>query len=65
MYRFEVALLVEEKLGPDLGGIVMMFLKEDPVPYVWHVEETPSPWDHEALVWCDPQAMVNLPLFAP
>ena len=63
MYRFEVALLVEEKLGPDLGGIVMMFLKEAPTPYVWHVEETPSPWD--PLIWCDPQALVNLPLFAP
>lgn len=63
MYRFEIRLMLQDKFGRDLGGLILSFLKRDPVPYLWYVEVPPSPWD--ALISVDTSAMVNLPLFAP
>jgi hypothetical protein len=66
MYLFELELLLHEKLGKDLGGLLMSFLKEDPKPFAWEwvVERPPSsPWDLPVEVdSCDG---VALPLFAP
>ena len=61
MYRFEVRLLLDERLCPDLANIIMEFLRQDPEPALWHVEPEPSPWD--PLV--DLPDVCGLPLFAP
>ena len=64
MYIFELELLVREKLGKDVGNLLMSFLKEDPQPFLWQFECCPSnPWD--PLVEVDPSDGVALPLFAP
>ena len=66
MYLFELEMLLREKLGKDLGGLLMSFLKEDPQPFLWEwVDERPlsSPW--ELPVEVDSCDGVGLPLFAP
>ena len=63
MYYFEVELLVDEKLGKDLGKLLMSFLKENPKPWVWHIEPVLSPWD--CLTEVDPNDGIELPMFAP
>ena len=64
MYYFEVELLVNERLGKDLGTLLMSFLKEDPKPWCWPVSRPLlSPWD--PLVEVDPCDGIELPLFAP
>ena len=65
MYYFELELLVHEKLGRDVGGLLMSFLKEDPKPFQWDIERPmpSSPWD--PLVEVDSCFGVELPLFAP
>jgi len=63
MYRFEVRLLIDERLGPDLTDIIMQFLREDPEPVLWNVQPEPSPWD--ALTEVDPCAAIGLPIFSP
>ena len=39
MLRIEVELLLAERIGKDLKNIVFSFLKEDPEPFLWGVEE--------------------------
>ena len=65
MYYFEVESLVTERLGRDLGNLLMSFLKEDPKPWCWpHVPRCPlSPWDLPVEV--DPCDGIELPLFSP
>ena len=64
MYYFEVELLVNERLGRDLGNLLMSFLKEDPKPWCWPIDvPLLSPWDPPVEV--DPCDGVELPLFAP
>ena len=65
MYVFEVKMLACEKLGNDLGNLLMSFLKEDPVPWCWGFDEDVprSPWDCCTAV--DPCDQIDLPLFAP
>ena len=64
MYYFEVELLVNERLGRDLGQLLMSFLKEDPKPWCWPIEvPLLSPWEIQVEV--DPCDGVDLPLFAP
>ena len=67
MYYFEVELLVNERLGRDLGNLLMSFLKEDPKPWCWPIDGpasvVSSPWDSPVEV--DPCYGVELPLFAP
>ena len=63
MYYFEIELLVDEKLGKDLGQLLMSFLKEDPKPWVWPIEPMLNPWD--SLIEVDPSDGIDLPLFAP
>ena len=63
MYYFEVELLVDERLGKDLGKLLMSFLKEDPKPWCWPIYRPIDPWD--PLVEVDPCDGVALPLFAP
>ena len=63
MYYFEVELLVNERLGRDLGLLLMSFLKEDPKPWCWPILPQPSPWD--PLIEVDACDGVELPLFAP
>jgi len=63
MYYFEIELLVDEKLGKDLGQLLMSFLKEDPKPWVWPIEPMLNPWD--SLIEVDPNDGIDLPLFAP
>ena len=63
MYYFEIELLVDEKLGKDLGQLLMSFLKEDPKPWCWPIETMLSPWD--PLTEVDACDGVELPLFAP
>ena len=64
MYLFELELLLREKLGTDLGRLLMGFLKEDPKPFLWQVERpVMSPWDSRVEV--DPCDGIGLPLFAP
>ena len=64
MYFFEVELLIKERLGNDLGFLLLSFIKEDPKPHIWPMLVLePSPWD--PLIEVDPDAGVNLPLFAP
>ena len=64
MYFFEVEILLNERIGRDCASLVMSYVKEDPVPMEWPIDETePSPWDTLAEVeacWG-----VGLPLFAP
>ena len=64
MYFFEVELLINERLGKDLGALLLSFIKEDPKPHIWPllVLET-SAWD--ALAEVDPDDGIELPLFAP
>ncbi len=65
MYRIEVELLLAERIGKDLKDIVFSFLKEDPEPFLWGVEEMHpfDPWDScTAVDACDG---IDLPLFAP
>ena len=52
MYYFELKSLVYEKMGRDLGSLVLGFLKEDPVPWCWDVEPQISPWDPLVEVDC-------------
>lgn len=63
MYYFEVELLVNERVGKDVGLLLMSFLKEDPKPWCWPIEPQPSPWD--TIVEVDACAGIELPLFAP
>jgi hypothetical protein len=64
LYFSEVEALLIERIGTDLGWLLLSFVKEDPKPHYWVVEDpTPSPWD--PLVEVDPMAGVDLPLFAP
>ena len=55
MFYFEVELLLKQRLGGDLGKLLLSFLKEDPKPWHWpwtfvsgrkffHV----SPWSSES-----------------
>ena len=64
MYFFEIEMLAKEKLGHDLGTLLMSFLKEDPKPWSWPVERPLlSPW--VCPVEVDPNDGIDLPLFAP
>jgi hypothetical protein len=63
MYYFEVELLINERLGKDLGALLLSFVKEDPKPHIWSIMVLPSPWD--SLTEVDPNDGVELPLFAP
>ena len=63
IYYFEIELLLKERLGRDLGNLIMSFLKEDPKPWCWPISPQPSPWD--PLVCVDASDGVELPLFAP
>ena len=63
MYYFEVELLINERLGKDLGALLLSFVKEDPKPHIWSLMVVPSPWD--SLTEVDPNDGVELPLFAP
>ena len=63
MYYFEVELLVNERLGKDLGALLLSFIKEDPKPHIWPMRLEPSPWDSRTDV--DPDDGIELPLFAP
>jgi hypothetical protein len=63
MYYFEVELLINERLGKDLGALLLSFVKEDPKPHIWSIMVLPSPWD--TLTEVDPNDGVELPLFAP
>ena len=64
MYFFEVEQLINERLGKDLGYLLLSFIKEDPQPHIWSMLVLePSPWD--PLVEVDTNAGVDLPLFAP
>ena len=63
MYFFEIELLLKERLGHDLGYLLLSFIKEDPKPHIWSMlvlEPSPDP-----LVEVDTNAGVDLPLFAP
>lgn len=63
IYYFEIELLLKERLGRDLGNLIMSFLKEDPKPWCWPISPQPSPWD--PLVCVDASDGIELPLFAP
>ena len=63
MFYFEVELLLKQRLGGDLGKLLLSFLKEDPKPWHWPITPQPSPWD--PLVEVDPHDGIDLPLFAP
>jgi len=64
MYFFEIENLAKERLGNDLGALLMSFLKEDPEPWSWEISDPlPSPWD--ALTHVDASDGIDLPLFAP
>ena len=64
MYFFELELLAEERLGRDLGKLLVSFLKEDPKPFIWELPRPPSsPWD--PLCYVDPCDGHELPLFSP
>ena len=64
MYFFEIENLAKERLGNDLGALLMSFLKEDPKPWSWEFcTPQPSPWD--ALIHVDASDGIELPLFAP
>ena len=64
MYFFELELLVEERLGKDLGQLLVSFLKEEPTPFIWELPRPHlGPWD--PLCCVDPCDGVTLPLFAP
>ena len=64
MYEFEVEMLVNERMGRDLGTLLMSFLKEDPKPWCWSVDvPLMSPWCSPIEV--DPCEGIELPLFAP
>ena len=64
MYFFEIENLAKERLGNDLGALLMSFLKEDPKPWSWEFcTPQPSPWD--ALTHVDASDGIELPLFAP
>jgi len=63
MYDFEIELLLNERLGKDLGKLLFSFLKEAPVPWCWPITPQLSPWD--PLVEVDPDDGIDLPLFAP
>jgi len=63
MYFFEIENLAKERLGNDLGALLMSFLKEDPQPYWEFCIPQPSPWD--ALTQVDASDGIELPLFAP
>ena len=65
MLLFEVQMLLDEKFGRDLGGLVMSFFKEDPAPFEWRQDDQIlyNPWNH--LCEVDPLAGVDLPLFSP
>ena len=63
MYFFEIEMLANERLGRDLGTLLMSFLKEDPKPWCWPIDPLLSPWDSPVEV--DPCYGIELPLFAP
>ena len=63
MYYFEVELLVNEKLGRDLGRLLLDFIREDPKPWIWPERPLLSPWELPTCV--DPDDGIDLPLFAP
>ena len=63
MYYFELEMLLNERMGRDLGKLLMSFLKEDPKPWRWPISPRPSPWD--SLTEVDPCDGIELPLFAP
>ena len=62
MFRFEVEMLLEEKIGKDLKNVVFSFLRQDPEPFIWQTV-TSSPWD--PLTCVDADDGIELPLFAP
>ena len=64
MYYFLIELLGKERLGRDLGLLLMSFLKEDPKPWCWPIDvPLMSPWNSPVEV--DPCEAIELPLFAP
>ena len=64
MYYFEIEMLANERLGRDLGNLLMSFLKEDPKPWCWPIDvPLLSPWSSHVEV--DPCDGIELPLFAP
>ena len=64
MYYFVIELLVKERMGRDLGLLLMSFLKEDPKPWCWPIHvPLMSPWNSPVEV--DPCEGIDLPLFAP
>ena len=64
MYHYEIEMLAHEKLGRDLGNLLLSFLKEDPKPWVWPIVlPLLSPWDCPVEV--DPNEGIDLPIFAP
>ena len=63
MFYFEIELLLKQRLGGDLGKLLLSFLKEDPMPWHWPINPQPSPWDPLGEV--DPHDGIGLPLFAP
>ena len=63
MYYFELEMLLNERMGRDLGKLLMSFLKEDPKPWCWPISPQPSPWD--SLTEVNTGDGIELPLFAP
>ena len=63
MYYFEVEILVQEKLGKDLGKLLLEFIREDPLPWIWPERPLLSPWELPTEV--APNEGIELPLFAP
>ena len=63
MYYFEVEILVQEKLGKDLGRLLLEFIREDPLPWIWPERPLLSPGERPTEG--DPNEGIELPLFAP
>ena len=63
MYYFEIELLLRERMGRDLGNLVLSFIKLDPVPWEWPISLPLSPWD--PVISVDPDDGIGLPIFAP
>ena len=62
MHYFEIEMLVHERMGRDLGTLLLSFLKEAPTPWCWPIAPQPSPWDPLLSAASDG---IELPLFAP
>ena len=63
MYYFEIEMLLKERMGRDLGTLLLSFIKQDPVPWEWPISLPLSPWNPATQV--DPHDGIDLPLFAP